>query len=148
MDSTEQNILEQEERLADAKRNLDLQALDLLYADDLVLTGVMGEPTCSKSAIMDEVRRGLAERERAVAGTPPMETSVANEDMKVIPYGDTAIANYRFVVKVKGPQIDVQRRYRTTNVWMRRDDRWQIVAAHMAFVLDAGQVAMLSGESR
>ena len=67
--------------------------------------------------------------------------------MKVTTHGDTAIANYRFIVKIKGSNIDVQRRYRTTNVWMRRDGRWQIVAAHAAFVLDAKQAAMLAGEA-
>ena len=69
--------------------------------------------------------------------------SADNEDMKVAAHGDTAIANYRFVVTVNGPQVDVQHRYRTTNVWLKRDGRWQVVAAHMAFVLDPKQAAML-----
>ena len=60
--------------------------------------------------------------------------------------GDTAVANYRFVVTFKGPNLDLRRRYRTTNVWVKRDGRWQIVAAHMAFVLDPQQAAMVSGE--
>ena len=59
--------------------------------------------------------------------------------------GDTAIANYRFVVTVKAPSLDLRRRYRTTNVWVKRDGRWQIVAAHMAFVLDPQQAALLWG---
>ena len=144
----EQEIVEQEERLADAKRALDLGAIDRIYADDLVLTGVMGEPTCSKTAVIDEVKRGIAERERARAGSGAVVMSAVNEDMKVVRHGDTAIANYRFVVKVKGPSLDVLRRYRATNVWMKQDGRWQIVAAHMSFVLDPTQAAMLSGEGR
>ena len=59
---------------------------------------------------------------------------------------DTAIANYRFVVTVKGPKPDLRRRYRTTNVWVKRDGRWQIVAGHLSFLLDPQQAAMLSGE--
>jgi hypothetical protein len=31
---------------------------------------------------------------------------------------------------------------------MKQDGRWQIVAAHMSFVLDPTQAAMLSGEGR
>jgi hypothetical protein len=31
---------------------------------------------------------------------------------------------------------------------MKRDGRWQIVAAHMAFLLDPKQAAMISGEGR
>ena len=108
----------------------------------------MGEPTCSKDAVMDEAKRAIVERDGARAGGHAIELSPQNEDIKVVTHGDTAIASYRFVVKIKGPNLDLLRRYRTTNVWMKRDSRWQIVAAHMAFVLDPKQAAMLSGDVR
>lgn len=146
MATTEQEVPQQEQGLADAKRALDLDAVDGIYADDLVMSGVMGEPPCSKAAILDEVRRGIALRETAAAGGPQFDVSTANEDVRVVTHGDTAVANYRFVVTIKGPDRDIQRRYRTTNVWMKRGNRWQIVAAHTAFVLDPKQAAMLSGE--
>src|SRR5688572_33138844 len=98
----EHEILQQEEQLAEAKRALDLGAIDRMYADDLLLTGVMGEPTCSKTAVIDEVKRGIAERANARASGGQLEMSAENEDMKVVRHGDTAIANYRFVVKVGG----------------------------------------------
>jgi len=144
--TTIDEILEQEGQLANAKRTLDLDAIDQIYADDLLLTGVLGEPTCSKSAVMDEMRRGIAERDAAKAGGTPFDTRTENEDTKVVALGDAAIANYRFVVTFKGPNLDVRRRYRTTNVWVKRGGRWQIVATHMGFVLDPQQAAMLSGE--
>ena len=147
MSETAQEVLRQEQALAHAKRTLDLEALDRIYADELLLTGVLGEPTCSKSAIIDEVKRGIAERERAMTSGGPIVTSCDNEDVKVATYGDAGIASYRFVVRIKGENIDVHRRYRTTNVWMKRQGRWQIVAAHTAFVLDPRQVATLTGES-
>ena len=143
--TTIDEILQQEEQLADAKRTLDLATIDRIYAEDLLLTGVLGDPTGSKSGIMDEVRRGIAQRDQAKAGVTQFETLTANEDTKVVALGDTAIANYRFVVTIKGPNLDLRRRYRTTNVWVKRDGRWQIVVAHMAFVLDPQQAAMLSG---
>jgi uncharacterized protein (TIGR02246 family) len=141
-------ILQQEGQLANARRTLDLDAIDRLYADDLLLTGVLGEPTCSKSAVMDEVRRAVAERERATAGEGPSATAADPEDTKVVALRDTAIANYRFVVTVKGPHGELRRRYRTTNVWAKRDGRWQIIAAHTGFVLDPQQAAILSGDSQ
>ena len=58
--ATIEEILQQEEQLANARRRLDLDAIDRIYADDLLLTGVLGEPTCSKGAVMDEMRRGIA----------------------------------------------------------------------------------------
>jgi Domain of unknown function (DUF4440) len=54
----EQDILAQEERLTLATRQLDLDALDRIYADDIMFTGVTGA-TCDKSSLMDEARRGL-----------------------------------------------------------------------------------------
>ena len=140
----EQEILQQEEQLATAKRALDLAAIDRIYADDLLMTGVMGEPACTKTAIMDEIKRGIADREKAIASGQSIEMAAENEDMKVARHGDTAIANYRFVVRAKGPGVDVHHRYRVSNVWMKRDGRWQIVAANTAFVLEPKQVAMLS----
>lgn len=144
--TTIDEILQQEEELANAKRTLDLAAIDRMYADDLLLTGVLGEPTCSKSAVMEEMRRGIAQRDAAKAGGTRFDTLTENEDTKVVALGDTAIANYRYVVTFRGPNLDLRRRYRTTNVWVKRDGRWQIVAAHMGFVLDPQQAAMLSGE--
>jgi ketosteroid isomerase-like protein len=148
MMTTTDEILQQEERLANAKRTLDLNAIDSIYADDLLLTGVLGEPTCSKTAVLDEMRRGIAERDAAKARGTPFQTVAENEDTKVMTLGDTAIVNYRFVVSITGPNLDLRRRYRTTNVWAKRDGRWQVVAVHMAFVLDPQQAAMLSGEGR
>lgn len=141
--TTIDEILEQEAQLASAKQTLDLDAIDRIYADDLLLTGVLGDPTCSKGAVMDEMRRGIAERDGAKAGGAPFETRTENEDTKIVALGDTAVANYRFVVTFKGPNLDLRRRYRTTNVWAKRGGRWQIVAAHMGFILDPQQAAML-----
>ena len=146
--ATEQDVILQEERLIEAKRALDLEALEDIYADDLLLSGVMGEPTCGKAAVLDEIRRGIVEREHALAHGGHVSVSAGNEDMKVVGHGDTVIANYRFVVTIKGPNMEVQRRYRQTNIWMKREGGWKIVAGHMAFVLDPKQAAMLAGEAR
>jgi ketosteroid isomerase-like protein len=147
--TTEQEILEQEELLANAKRTLDLDALERIYAEDVVMTGVIEScGSYGKPAIMDEARRGTAQRQAAEASGRQFEASAENEDMKVTAHGNTAISSYRFVVKFKGQNIDVQRRYRATNVWMKRNGQWQIVAAHMSFALDANQAAKLSGEGR
>ena len=67
--------------------------------------------------------------------------------MKVTTHGDAAVGNYRFVVTFTGPNHNVHRRYRTTNVSVKRQNRWQIVAAHMAFIIDPKQAAMPAGET-
>src|SRR5690242_18080058 len=100
--TTEQEILQNEEQFLDAKRTLDLDALDRIYANDVVVTSVLGEPICTKTALIDEAKRGLTERQQALARGQKLDASAENEDIKVITHGDTAIATYRFVVKVKG----------------------------------------------
>jgi ketosteroid isomerase-like protein len=142
-ETIEQQILSHEDQLIHAKRTLDTDSLDRIYADDVMMTGVLGEPTCSKAAIIDEAKRGIAQRDSAIATGKSIQTSGRNEDMKIIAYADAAIASYRFVVQFKGENLDIDRRYRTTNVWVKRQGRWQIVAAHTSLVLDSKQVATL-----
>ncbi len=54
------------------------------------------------------------------------------EDIKVVTHGDTAVTSYRFVVRIQGEGVDIHHRYRTTNVWLKRENQGQIIAGHMA----------------
>jgi ketosteroid isomerase-like protein len=130
-ENIEHEILTQEENLTQATRNLDIEALESFYADDILATGVTGE-ICSKTFMIEEARRGITQRESAIASGKKFVSSYDKEDLKVASHGDVAIASYRFVVNIKGEGIDVNRRYRTTNVWMKRQARWQVIAAHTA----------------
>jgi len=64
-----------------------------------------------------------------VAGPDTVETA-HNEDMKVHRFGTTAIVTGWLVVGGHGPKGPFSRRYRFTDTWVRRNQRWQIVAAH------------------
>lgn len=141
----EQEVLAAEENLSAATRNVDVAALERIYADDILMTNVMGE-TCGKPALLEEARRGIAQRQTAAAAGKQFEVSYDKEDLKIVIHGDSAVTSYRFVVAMKGPGIDVHRRYRTTNVWAKQDGRWQVVAAHTAFILDPKQVANLEAQ--
>lgn len=85
-------------------------------------------------------------RQQSAAAGKPLTTTYDKEDLKIVSLGDAAVATYRFVVQFTGEGIDIHRRYRTTNVWAKRQGRWQVVAAHTAFVLDPKQAAKLTGE--
>ena len=141
----EKEVLALEENLTRVTRSLDLDALSRIYADSLLMTGVMGE-TCDKAGVMDEARRGAAQRQSAEAAGKKIEFSYDKEDLRVVAHGDAAIASYRFVVRMKGPGVDIHRRYRTTNVWAMRGGHWEIVAAHTAFILTPQQAAGLESE--
>lgn len=126
----EREILAQEERLTGATRELDLEALDRLYANDIMFTGVTGA-ICDKVSLMDEARRGVAERQ-AAAQTKHFVASFDKEDIRVVAHGDTAVTSYRFIVTIQRDGQETKRRYRTTNVWMKRAPGWQVIAGHTA----------------
>ena len=128
MATTEQEILAQEEQLTQATRQLDLDVLDRLYADDILFTGVTGA-TCGKSSLMDEARRGRTERQ-AAAETQHFVASYDKGDIKVAAHGDTAVTSWRFVITIRNNGQETTRMYRTTNVWMRRQAGWQVIAGH------------------
>jgi len=75
----------------------------------------------------DEVLRDI------VAGPDTVETA-HNEDMKVHRFGTTAVVTGWLLVGGHGPKGAFSHRYRFTDTWVRREGRWQIVAAHDYFV--------------
>jgi len=127
----DREILVQEDRLTDATRNIDVDTLDGLYAEDIIFTGVTGA-ICDKRAVMDEARRGLAARLAAASSDAMAVVAYDKDEIRAIRHGDTAVASFRFGVTIRGDGQEVVRRYRTTNVWIKRSDRWQVVAAHTA----------------
>jgi ketosteroid isomerase-like protein len=127
----QQEILTQEDRLTEATRAFDLQTLDRLYADTLVFTGVTGV-VCDKRAVINEARRGAVERQAATTSGVAAVVAYDKDDVTTVRHGDTAVTSFRFGVTIRAGDQDVTRRYRTTNVWMKQADRWQVIAAHTA----------------
>ena len=120
-DPLDREVLAQEDQLTEATRTLDIGTLDRLYADDIMFTGVTGV-ICTKSSLMDEARRGAAERQK----TSPSAAVVSYEkdDIRGVRHGETAVTSYRFGVAVQKDGGETVHRYRTTNVWMKRGGRW------------------------
>ena len=83
-EALEHEILIQEDMLTRATRTLDVDALDRIYAADLTMTGVLGEPTCVKATVIDEATRAVAQRDAAAAGGRPLAASCEKEDLKVV----------------------------------------------------------------
>ena len=128
----DREVRAQEQQLTDATRAVDIDALDRLYADDIIFTGVTGA-ICDKSSVMDEARRGRAERERASAnpGTPAV-VDYEKDELRIARHGDTAVASFRFGVTISGDGKSILRRYRTTNVWVKQGGTWKVIGAHTA----------------
>jgi len=125
------DIAAQEERLTEATRRLDVDALDRIYADDILFTGVTGV-ICDKKAVMDEARRGVEERKADSGKQAQAYVSYDKDDIRTVRHGATAVSSFRFSVTIRADGQEITRRYRSTNVWMKRAEQWQVVAAHTA----------------
>ena len=124
-------ILTAEHRLTTATRDVNLDELGRLYAADIMFTGVTGA-ICDKVSLMDEARRGLAERAKAASSGTMAVVAYEKDDVRAIRHGETAVTSFRFSVTIRGEGQEIVRQYRTTNVWMKRSGDWQVVAAHTA----------------
>jgi hypothetical protein len=88
-----------------------LLAAGFIYSED--------DRTMTRDAVLREI----------VAGTDTARAA-RNEEMKVHCFGTTAIVTGWLVVQGRGANGAFARRYRYTDIWMLRDGRWQIIAAH------------------
>jgi ketosteroid isomerase-like protein len=134
MTDVEKQILWLEEELTQTEMRVDVEALDRTYADDIMVTAPIG--ICvDKPAVMTEIRQAA---EKAVVGR------YDKDDVKVRAYGDTAVSSYRMTSEATFEGTQIKRSLCITNVWMKRDGQWQIVARHTASLPDdtppAGEV--------
>ncbi len=122
MNEIEIEIIRLEEQLTQTEMRLDVEALDRIYADDIMVTAPIG--ICvDKPAVMTEVRQAA---EKAVLGW------YDKDDLKVRAYGDTAVSSYRMTAEATFEGTEIKRQLCITNVWMKRNGSWQIVARHTA----------------
>ena len=120
--SVEKEIFKLEEELTGLEMRVEVEALERIYADDIMVTAPIG--ICAdKPAVMAEVRDAAANAK--------VERYDKN-DLKVRAFGDTAVTSYRITAKAKYKETQIDREFCTTNVWMKRDGPWRIVARHTA----------------
>jgi ketosteroid isomerase-like protein len=122
MNEIERQIVRLEEELTQTEMRVDVDALDRIYADDIMVTAPIG--ICvDKPAVMTEVRQAA---DKAIVGR------FDKDDLKVRSYGDTAVSSYRITAEATFEGVEIKRQLCITNVWMKRSDEWQIVARHTA----------------
>lgn len=113
--SAEQTVLKLTQEWLDAEDRADRAALNRIIADDFLGTGPRGT-TLSKTDVIPQegAAHGLA---------------ISGQDIKVRVFGDTAIATGRGLPKAPDrPEL------RITVVFVKRADRWQMVAGHLSMV--------------
>src|SRR5436189_3961149 len=118
MNEVEKDILRMEEELTQTETRLDVEALDRIYADDIMVTAPIG--ICvDKPAVMSEIRQAA---EKAIIGR------YDKDDLKVRAFGETAVSSYRMTAWATVEGMEIKRQLCITNVWMKRNGKWQIVA--------------------
>ena len=115
---------------ADARALLQLEddwALALIRRDATVFRRLLADGFIytedDRTVGRDDVLRDI------VAGPDTVEAA-HNEEMRVHRFGSTAVVTGWLVVRGRGASGPFDRRYRFTDTWLRRGERWQIVAAH------------------
>jgi ketosteroid isomerase-like protein len=118
----EQELMQIERDLAKASIGHDTAMLERMEADDYTFTTPEGS-VITKAEDIAGLKSGDFKAE-----------SHDLTDMKVRVYGDTAIVTGLNTMKASYKGQDLSGAYRFTDVFVRRDGRWQIVAAHASRV--------------
>ena len=122
MKEVEKEILELEEQLTQTEGRVDVDALDQIYADDIMVTAPVG--VCvDKPAVMSEIR---------MAAGKAIISRYDKDNLKVRAFGDTAVSSYRMTAWAIVEGQEMKRSLCITNVWMKRNSHWEIVARHTA----------------
>ncbi|MEK6301957.1 MAG: nuclear transport factor 2 family protein [Acidobacteriota bacterium] len=122
-ETTVQEILNLEEQLRQAEMRVDSAALDAFFADEIMVTAPMGI-VVDKSAVMSEVKRA----------TKVTIERYDKKDINVRAFDDTAVTSYRVKARARSDEGQVDREFQMSNVWLKRQGRWQVVARHTAAI--------------
>lgn len=126
----EREILALEDRLDRAYRSNDLDTYWSFYADDLTQIWDIGYVS------LEQYKREWTALVEGGGGV--VETQTQDIRVRVGPTGDTAVVTYLMVADYQGANGNVtEGRFYETDVWFRRDGRWQIVHYHFSSAADA-----------
>ena len=114
----EQAVLKLTQEWLDADEHQDRAALNRIIADDFLGTGPRGT-TVSKTDVIPREGTGAGGHGLFISG----------QDLKARVFGDTAIVTGRGVPK---SQQSERPELRFTIVYLKRADRWQMVAGHLS----------------
>ena len=116
--STQQELTNLLNELVEAAKKQDTAAFDRILADDFIETN-------ADSLMFDKAQ--------VLAAIPQVaQSSYEFSEVKARFFGDTAVMTFRQNSKGKFQGQDFSGDYRETLVWVKRDGRWQIVAAHVS----------------
>jgi ketosteroid isomerase-like protein len=116
-DTVEHEVTRLEREVGEAISRRDVAALDRLIADDFQVTNPSGQVMSKHEAI-------------AALASPDYELdSLSNDDIAVRVFGDVAVATAVGTARGRHRGQEASGRFRYLRAWVRRQGRWQAVAA-------------------
>ncbi len=115
-----ENLLKVHEDRVSALIEGDLKSLDRCVSDDLVFTTPYGT-LLTKTDIFDKIKDGKM-----------VVNHMQIDDLQIRQNGDTAIITYRCETAYTDNNVMVDGIVRSTTVYVHRDNRWQLIAAHQS----------------
>jgi ketosteroid isomerase-like protein len=104
-----------EQSFNEALLSADWKSVERIHANDLVFTNADGSVT-HKADLVDGIRSGDMKFE-----------SIEMSDVKVQDLGKVAVVTGKVIERGHYTTVDLSGTYRFTDVWAKRDGRWQIV---------------------
>ncbi len=115
--SVEQEIAKMEREFGEALTYRDAAALARLMADDFIAINSLAVEM-TKAQVLE------------ASTSPDYELQfMRNEDIGIRVFGDCAVATARGTAKGRYKGQDASGQFRYTRVWLRRNGRWQAIAA-------------------
>ena len=119
---TATELIALESRFSQALVSSDWRAVEQIEADDLLFTNADGSVT-RKADDVNGLRSADTKFE-----------SIDMSDTDVLDLGDVAVVTGKLVEKGRYRGSDISGTYRFTDVWARRNGKWQLVRGHEALL--------------
>ena len=115
----EEELLTLEKAFADAIVRIDLEGIGRLVTDDWIIVDPNGE-IVDRARFFEVIKSGVLTHDM-----------MESEDFRVRVYGDSAVVTGLTRTKGKFMGQEFSTRERATDVFVKRDGRWQCVLTHL-----------------
>jgi len=115
----EAELLRIQREMIDTSLRGDKSAFERYAADTYIETDFNGAVT-TRARILDNF----------LTPPPSMKPTLEIQDVQVQVYGDTAVMSSRGNYRAEANGQKITDSFRTTDVWLRHDGRWQLIASH------------------
>ncbi len=124
--AAENQVLQVEHEWTQAYLNHDLAALENILADDYTF-GTADGSFKTRGVVLEEFRVDTMKYE-----------SIMQYNLKARVYGNTAVVTGEEIVKGSDGGKEISSHTRFTDVFVKREERWQAVASHESTIPEAG----------